>query len=51
MKDMQQQRKDFYARLVGALLQGLLLGILLCFAILGLLAASSGARIFRYQGF
>jgi len=39
------------AKTIGIILQGLILGILLFFAVVGLLALQGGARLFRYQGF
>lgn len=41
----------FGPRLIGMWVQGLVLGVLLFFALSELLRLSSGARIFRYQGF
>jgi len=38
-------------RALGVLLQALILGSLLFFALVNLLATSGGARIFRYQNF
>jgi hypothetical protein len=38
-------------RRLGALVQGLLLGVLLAWALLNLTTVEMGARIFRYQGF
>jgi hypothetical protein len=38
-------------RLVGALTQGVLLGLLLAVAILELMSTSPSAQLFRYQGF
>ncbi len=35
----------------GAVLQGLILGPLVTFAVLNLIRMASGATIFRYQGF
>lgn len=40
-----------HARLLGAIIQGLVLGFLFLFAIFGLLASATNARIFIYQGF
>lgn len=39
------------ARMLGACIQGLILGMLLAIAILGLIEASTQASVFRYQGF
>lgn len=39
------------ARTIGACLQGLGLGFLLAIAVIGFVAASSEATVFRYQGF
>ena len=36
---------------VGAIVQGLVLGVLLFLAILELFNAASGGRLFRYEGF
>ena len=36
---------------MGAILQGMVLGILVAFALFSLFEASSGSQIFRYQGF
>ena len=38
-------------RLAGALLQGLVLGTLLVLAVVNLVVASGGVRIFRYENF
>jgi hypothetical protein len=43
--------KHLSARILGIVLQSLVLGFLLFSAILQLAALSAGARIFRYQGF
>ncbi|MHC4470131.1 MAG: hypothetical protein ACYTDY_00180 [Planctomycetota bacterium] len=40
-----------WAYFAGVGLQGLVLGILLVLGICELIAASSGVRLFRYQGF
>ena len=40
-----------WACFLGISLQGLILGILLFFAICELWATASGVRLFRYQGF
>ena len=39
------------ATVSGALLQGLVLGALVLWAMLELLASASGGHVFRYQGF
>jgi len=39
------------ARVAGACVQGLVLGVLLFFAVMRLLSLSTGARVFRYEGF
>jgi hypothetical protein len=39
------------ARILGACLQGLILGTLLLVAIVQLASSEVGARVFRYQGF
>ena len=39
------------ARAAGVLLQAVILGYLLFFAIMRLVAMGSGATVFRYQGF
>lgn len=39
------------ARRLGAALQGFILGVLLAIAVIGLVAASSQASVFRYQGY
>ena len=40
-----------WSRLVGVLLQGLILGTLLFIAVVNLVVASGGVRIFRYETF
>ncbi len=39
------------ARVAGMIVQALVLGYLLSFAILQLMATATGAAVFRYQGF
>lgn len=39
------------AQSAGAICQGLILGLFLFLAICGLIQASGGAQVFRYQGF
>lgn len=36
---------------LGALIQGIVMGILLFFAVVALIAAAADARVFIYQGF
>ena len=40
-----------WPRRIGAVVQGVLLGALTAFALFNLIELSSGAQIFRYQGF
>jgi len=40
-----------FARVLGIAVQALVLGSLLAFAIAELIAATTGAVVFRYQGF
>lgn len=40
-----------WPRRIGAVLQGIILGVLTAFALFNLIELSSGAQIFRYQGF
>lgn len=40
-----------FARWLGIFVQAMVLGYLLFFAILRLMALSEGAKLFRYQGF
>ncbi len=39
------------ARIMGILLQGLVLGVLLALALIQLVTLASGGRVFRYEGF
>ncbi len=39
------------ARLAGALFQGIVLGILLFFALMRLMSSPDGIRMFRYEAF
>ncbi len=43
--------KKKIGRLMGILLQGVALGILLSLALIKIFTLSSGARIFRYEGY
>lgn len=45
------ERKIRLARGLGTCLQGVILGVLLALAILGLIETSAAGQIFRYQGF
>ena len=49
MKRMSRRERTAWA--LGVLLQGIVLGSLLVVALLNLSALTTGARIFRYQGF
>ena len=45
------ERGGKVAERIGAICQGLVLGFLLFVAICGLIQASGGGQVFRYQGF
>lgn len=40
-----------WLKVSGIVIQGLILGTLLFFAVIQIITMASGARIFRYQGF
>jgi hypothetical protein len=42
---------SLWLRHIGAVLQGIVLGLLLVHAVVSLSAIGEGVRIFRYQGF
>lgn len=48
---MTNDRKTGLIRKAGAVVQGLVLGLFLSIAVIGLIQASTQASVFRYQGF
>ncbi|MCB1749633.1 MAG: hypothetical protein KDK06_20845 [Gammaproteobacteria bacterium] len=51
MSDRETSAEHGRARRIGAVVQGLVLGVLLAVALVQLAVMSTGAAIFRYQGF